>query len=59
MGSLWDDVDAAEGLLPPVFAADAMPPPSAAVGFPNAAKEDKTAVQNFLFPDKEELPDGT
>jgi len=59
MGSLWDDVDAQEleAMLPTpsVAAASAA---EMAVAEAASAAEDKTAVQQFLFPDKEELPDG-
>jgi len=58
MGSLWDDVDAQEleAMLPTpsVAAASAA---EMAVAEAASAAEDKTAVQQFLFPDKEELPD--
>lgn len=59
MGSLWDDVDAQEleAMLPTpsVAAASAA---EMAVAEAATAAEEKTAVQQFLFPDKEELPDG-
>jgi hypothetical protein len=60
MGSLWDDVDAQEleAMLPtPSVAAAAAA--EMAVAEAATAAEEKTAVQQFLFPDKEELPNGT